>query len=61
MTEVFKTDYASADLLSYNCRYLHACEVHSKYFGDIAKDIGNSTGVFEALQLIVLVDVDVEG
>ena len=40
MTKIVKTDYAMANLLSYNCRYLDDMyTVNFKYFGDIAKYI----------------------
>ena len=44
----FKTDYAMAKLRSYNCIYLNdICTVNLEYFGDIAKDIYDSTLLLE--------------
>ena len=46
--KIVKTDYAMAKLLSYNCRYLDdICTVNFKYFGDVAKDIYDSTLLLE--------------
>ena len=45
---VVKTDYALANMLSYNCRYLDdICTVNLQYFGDIAKDIYDNTLLLE--------------
>ena len=47
MTKI-KTHYAMAKLLSYKCRYLYdICTENLKYFGDIAKDIYDSTLLLE--------------
>ena len=48
MTKIVKTDYAMAKLLPYNCRYLDdICTLNSKYFGDIAIYIYDSTFLLE--------------
>ena len=42
--KIVKTDYAMAKLLANGCSYLgDMCTVNLKYFGDIAKDIYDST------------------
>ena len=48
MSTIIKIDYASAKLPSYDCRYLDdICTVNWKYFGDICKDIYDSTLLLE--------------
>ena len=48
MTKIVQYDYAMANLLSHNCRYLvDICTTNSKYFGEIAKDIFDSTLLLE--------------
>ena len=51
MTKVVKTDYVLAKLLSYNCRYLDDT-VNLQNFGDIAKDIYDSTLLLEGCTCI---------
>ena len=48
MTKIIKTNYAIAKLLSYNYRCLgDICTVNLQYFGDIAKDMYDSTLLLE--------------